>query len=298
MSIIESALQKLRRTSAAAGTRDDATAGPVGAIAGAAPAFGAAAPAAGYALKRMTLDTADLCAAGYLPEHDDEHRLADYYRRIKRPLIEKALAPDATPDMRLIIVSSALPGEGKTFTSINLALSMAQERDVSVLLVDADVPKKRISEMCGVRREPGLVDAVMDESLDVESLILRTDVRGLDILAAGRSVDNATELLASTRMAQIAVRLGARNPRRLIVLDAPPLLVSSEARALVMLPAQVVLVVRSGVTTRRAILDAIAQVDTRKLRGLILNDTALGRGDRYYRYSDYAPGGGETSGGA
>ncbi len=293
MSIIENALQKLRGTGPAAGPRGDATAVRAAGTAGAAGALTAAPPAAGYALKRMMFDAAGLCAAGYLPEHDDERRLADHFRRIKRPLIEKALAADATADMRLILVSSALPGEGKTFTSINLALSMAQERDISALLVDADVPKKRISEMCGVRREPGLVDAVMDESLDVESLILRTDVRGLDVLPAGRSVHNATELLASARMAQIAMRLGARNPRRLIVFDAPPLLVSSEARALLQLPAQVVLVVRSGETPRRAILEAISLVDPKKLTGLVLNDTPVGT-DGYYGY--YAPAGDQHSG--
>ena len=98
-----------------------------------------------------------------------------------------------------------------------------------------------------IRGEPGLLDALRDESLEVESLIEHTDIRGLEILPAGRFVENATELLASARMAQIAARIGARNPRRLVVFDSAPLLVSSEARVLLRIPGQVVLVVRAGV---------------------------------------------------
>ncbi len=140
--------------------------------------------------------------AGYLPAEGLERRFADHYRQIKRPLIERALAGE--PGMRLILVSSALPGDGKTFTSLNLALSMARERDVSVLLVDADAPRAHISEVLGIRGERGLLDALSDESLDVESLIVETDVRGLEILPAGKFVENATELFASARMDQIA----------------------------------------------------------------------------------------------
>src|SRR5690606_20325175 len=102
-----------------------------------------------------------------------------------------------------IMMASALPGDGKTFTSINLALSMSRERDSSVVLVDADVAKPHISRIFGVDKEPGLLDALTDKSDDLESLILPTDVGGLSILPAGGHRDNAAELFASAAMRQL-----------------------------------------------------------------------------------------------
>jgi len=196
------------------------------------------------AARRIIIDLNALRNSGYLPEEALERRFADHYRQIKRPLIEKALAGGA--DMRLIMVTSALPGDGKTFTSINLALSMARERDATVLLIDADAPKARVSEVFGIRAQPGLLDALADQSLDVESLVGRTSVPGLEILPAGRFVEGATELLASARMGQIAARLTGRNPRRLVLLESAPLLVSSEARLLTRLSGQICRVARHG----------------------------------------------------
>ncbi len=189
------------------------------------------------------------------------------------------------------MVSSALPGDGKTFTSINLALSMARERDISVLLVDADAPRAQVSQVFGLRGEPGLLDALRDETLDVEALILNTDVPGLEILPAGRFVDSATELFASARMDQIAARLAVRNPRRIVLLDSAPLLVSSEARALLRIPGQVVLVARADVTPRHALRDAVNFVDKSKLRGVILNHAPFKTsGGYYYGYPEYGEG--------
>src|SRR5581483_2524706 len=174
-----------------------------------------------YPYRRITVDLEMLRQQGYLPEPEQERRLADHYRQIKRPLIEAALNPAGSPDLRLILVTSPMPGDGKSFTSINLAMSLARERDTTALLIDADLPKAHISRAFGVQGEPGLVDALLDETLEVESLILRT----------------------SARMAQIAARIAARNPRRLALFDSSPLLASIEARALVQIPGQIVLVV-------------------------------------------------------
>jgi exopolysaccharide/PEP-CTERM locus tyrosine autokinase len=286
VSLIESALQKLRR-----GVEPNAEPLTVPTVVAAAPAPAAVKlppaelPAREEPTRRVTTSMTALRAAGYLPEEGMERRFADHFRQIKRPLIEKALTGGV--ENRLILVTSALPGDGKTFTSLNLALSMARERDIYVLLVDADGPRAQISDVLGVRQEPGLLDALADESLDVESLIQGTDVRGLELLPAGRFIENATELLASARMSQIATRLAARSSRRLIVLDSGPLLVSSEARALTRLPCQVVLVVRAGATPRRALQDAVAQVDRHKLQGLVVNQARPAPGASYH-YGYYA----------
>lgn len=240
-----------------------------------------------YPHRQITIDLEHVRGAGYLPEKENERLMADYYRHIKRPLIENALASIETPDMRLILVTSPLPGDGKTFTSINLALSMARERDTSVLLIDADLPKAHISRAFGLQGERGLVDALLDETVDLESLILRTNVRGLDLLPAGKWTDGVTELITSARMIELTRRLTARNPRRLVLLDSSPILVSIEARALVQIPGQVVVVVRSGKTPRQAVMDAISHVDKKKLQGFILNDARAATGNGYYNYSYY-----------
>lgn len=283
MSLIETALDKLRRSTDAESRV--VVSRPVGLPAAAPKASPLVAHHPLSEPKRLTVDTKALRAAGYLPEEGLERRFADHYRQIKRPLVENALTGPA--DMRLIVVTSALPGDGKTFTSINLALSMARERDLSVVLIDADTPKARISEIFGIRRERGLLDALVDESLDVEELIAPTDVPGLEVLSAGRFLENTTELLASARMGQIAARISARNPRRLVLFDTAPLLVSSEARVLLRIAGQVVLVARVGATPRHAVVEALAQVDKKKLQGLILNNAPFRKGGGYYEYGGY-----------
>lgn len=277
MSLIENALEKLRRSAVATAT-DSLSSRSV------------AAATASHPAKFMALDLARVRAAGYLPEETVSRQFADYYRNIKRPLIERALSRDSASEMRLILITSSTPGDGKTFTSINLALSMARERDISVLLVDADTPKSNVSRVFGIQEERGLIDVLLDESLDPESVIIRSDIRGLDILSAGKPVEHATELLASTRMMGVAAQL-ARNPRRIVLFDSPPVLGSSEARALLRIPGQVVLVVRADATPTRALMDAIAQIDEGKLQGLVLNHakTTWG-GGYYYGYSTYGAG--------
>lgn len=282
MSLIESALERIRRIKEADAQTSAQAARPANVVA--ADLRGRATGVATIAeaeepSKHTTLDLNELRKRGYLPEPGLERRFADHYRQIKRALVEKALA--GTPDARLIMVTSALAGDGKTFTSINLALSMARERDAYVLLVDADAPKARISEILGVRGEPGLLDALADPSLDIESLVIATDLRGLQLLPAGKFVEHATELFASARMGQIAARLASRG-RRLVLFDSAPLLVSSESRALTRIPGQVVLVTRAGVTPLRAAQDALAQIDRNKLQGVVLNGTRSGSGDGYY----------------
>ena len=280
MSIIESALEKVRRAAPAGGaTSLHAPA--------AAPDDGGHRVSVVSPQRRITVDFDLMRSQGEIPEAGLERRFADYYREIKRPLIHAMLAADARADSRLIFITSALPAEGKTFTALNLALSVARERDVSVLLVDADVPKGHLSRTFGLQGAPGLLDALADETVDIDSLVVSTDVRGLEFLPSGNPVEGAAELLASARMGQIATRL-ARHPRRLVLLDCAPLLASSEARALKQLPGQILIVVRAGRTPRQALLDAIALIDNTKLHGLVLNDAHVSSGDGYYSHYGYS----------
>jgi protein-tyrosine kinase len=245
--------------------------------------------------RQIPIDNAALRARGYFPEQDRDRQFADDYRRIKRPLVDKALAGSAASgEPRVIIVTSALPGDGKTFTSINLALSMAMERDISVLLVDCDVAKRHVSEILGLAGEAGLLDALLDENLDPESVIVPTTTRGLSILPAGRRVAGTTELLSSGRMRKIMAGLSTRNPRRIILLDTPPLLVTNEGRVLVKIGGQVVLVVLAGKTPRQAVQAAMALFDKQQAGGIVLNQLEGGSSEQYYGYGSYGTDGAET----
>jgi len=238
--------------------------------------------------KRMSLDMRALRAHGYLPEEGKDREFAEHYRRIKRPLIDKALsATTAVGEPRVIMITSALPGDGKTFTSVNLALSMALERDISVMLVDCDVAKRHISEIAGIGEEKGLLDALVDESVDIESLVVQTDLRTLSILPAGRRVEATAELLSSIRMRQLLNTLCARNPRRIVLLDSPPLLITNEGRSLVKVAGQVVLVIRAGRTPRHAVQEAVALFDPQQAGGIILNQMAAASSEAYYGYEAY-----------
>jgi Mrp family chromosome partitioning ATPase len=160
---------------------------------------------------------------------------------------------------------------------------------VSVLLVDTDAPKAHLSRSFGVLDEPGMLNALSNNSLDVESLVLGTNISGLEILPAGKAAEGmAPELIGSTRMQQIAARLTALHPRRLVLMDSSPLLVSSEARALKQIPGQILLVARAGKTPRQALLDAIGMVEKSKLYGVVLNEAHESGGHGYYYgYSGY-----------
>jgi exopolysaccharide/PEP-CTERM locus tyrosine autokinase len=238
--------------------------------------------------KRIAVDNAALRVSGYFPEADRDRQFADQYRRIKNPLIEKALSASSdSPQARVIMITSALPGDGKTFTSINLTLSLALERDVSVLLIDADVAKRHISTIFKLQDQAGLLDALVDERLDPETLIVPTTTRGLSMLPAGKLVAGTAELLNSNRMRHIVETLTARYQRRLLVLDSPPLLVTSEGTALIKIAGQVVLVVRAGVTPRPAVQSAMALIDAEQAGGIVLNQVQGITGEGYYGYGEY-----------
>ena len=238
----------------------------------------------------LAIDSAAMRANGYLPENAIDRQFAEHYRQIKRPLVEKALSANSRGDeldTRIIMVTSALSGEGKTFTCINLAFSLARERDMSVLLVDADILKPHVSEIFGVKQDAGLMDALVDEKLAIESLVMSTNVKGLSILPAGRLAEGAAELLVSNRMRQVLRRLLTENPRRIVLLDSPPILATSEGRALIKVAGQLVLVVRAGQTLQAAVEGTLAQIEPSRMAGIILNDARLTLTETFYGYGTY-----------
>jgi len=149
------------------------------------------------------------------------------------------------------------------------------------------VRKPHVSRIFGVDNESGLIEALTDPNVDIESLLLPTDVGSLSILPAGKISESATELLASARMSAVVARLLARNANRVVLFDSSPLLVSSESRALAACAGQIVLVVRHGATPREAVHESIEELGEHKDISLILNQGRVRSGGNYYGYGDY-----------
>jgi protein-tyrosine kinase len=244
--------------------------------------------------RRKSVDFEALRQARLLPTPSEERAISHQFQAIKRPLIRAAFAESdrARPvGGRSIMVTSALPGDGKTFTSLNLALSMALERDHSVILVDGDVAKPHVSQLFHAEREPGLLDVLEDPARGIGSVILPTDVENLCVLPVGRQSPHATELLASDRMRNVIRELESLDPRSLVLVDSPPVLLTNEARVLAGLCAQVVLVVRATGTPRQAVLDAVKLIGEGPRVNLVLNQALHAEGGGYYGYgSGYAYG--------
>ncbi|MGR6328238.1 AAA family ATPase [Sphingomonas sp. XXL09] len=220
------------------------------------------------------IDRGLLAEAGMIVPGAPVGPLAEEFRLIKRQLLitRERIARDGQPDKaRTVLVCSARPGDGKTFSAINLALSMAAERDTEVLLVDADFAKPDVLAQLGLAETPGLLDALADGDLDVEQLVIRTDVGGLSILPAGTRTATDTELLASNRTRAVIARLLEANPRRIVVFDSPPALAASPAAVLAMLVGQVMLVVRADHTPESELKQAVQRLDACDHIALVLN---------------------------
>ncbi|WP_405229997.1 XrtA-associated tyrosine autokinase [Lentisalinibacter sediminis] len=237
----------------------------------------------------ITLDLDLLRQTGFLAPTEQRRFIADQYRVIKRPLLDNASGRGAhqSEDANLVMVGSPLPGDGKTFNCINLALSIATEKDKSVLLVDADVAKPHISMLFGLENEPGLIDLLTNSNLEVGDVLLQTNIPGLIVLPAGKQDEHATELLASRRMARLVHVLSTSLPDRITVFDSPPLLVTSEARVLASVMGQIVLVVCAGRTPQNAVLEAAASLDPDKPISVVLNRAGRGLGGDGYGYANY-----------
>ncbi|MDT8385281.1 MAG: XrtA-associated tyrosine autokinase [Gammaproteobacteria bacterium] len=246
------------------------------------------------ASREVIIDFERIAALGMLTLDQSKNQLAEEYRAIKRPLLNNAFGKTAAniPHANLIMVTSALPGEGKSFSAINLAISMATEMDRTVLLVEADVAKPAVCQYLGVPEpEKGLVDYLAEPNLDISDLMLKTNVPKLSILPAGRRHTHSTELLASTNMRNLMDELSQRYPDRVVIFDTPPLLLTSEAAVLAGLMGQVVLVVEAGKTPQPVVKDAVALLAPNQIVGVLLNKSERGIGTGYGLYGYGAYGG-------
>jgi exopolysaccharide/PEP-CTERM locus tyrosine autokinase len=226
-------------------------------------------------------DRAKLTEAGFVLPDAPVSEIGEQFRLVKRQLLARDGGADAA---RRVLVCSANTGEGKTFCAVNLALSLAAEKDLQVLLIDADMVKPGVVSTLGIEDGPGLMDALADEALRIEDLVVRTDIPSLAVLPAGRHTNADTEYLASAHMARLLDRLTAGRPDLVVLFDSPPLLAASPAGVLAGLVDQALLVVRADVTSESALRDSVGMLRACDDIRLLLNAATAGTGTRFGSY--------------
>ncbi|MCC7547495.1 MAG: chromosome partitioning ATPase [Burkholderiales bacterium] len=237
--------------------------------------------------RRIAIDLRRLSAAGILTPDAVESRLANELRVIKRPVVNNCLGKGASrvANANRVMITSSAPGEGKSFLSMNLAMSIAMERDSTVLLIEADTARPTISTMFGLPSSPGLLDLLANPGQDVASTLVRTDVPKLAFMPAGTRQQNSNELLASEVMQQLVDELANRYPDRILIFDSPPLVFSPEARVLARYMGQVVLVVEAEKTTHGMLNQALSMVEDCPVVLLALNKATSPEEKGYYYYT-------------
>ncbi|HNS93478.1 MAG TPA: XrtA-associated tyrosine autokinase [Thauera sp.] len=245
--------------------------------------------------RSVTIDLAMLHEKGLVTPDRPRSTIAEEFRVIKRPLLRNVIeeGPARIDNANLIMITSALSGEGKTFNAINLAISMAMELDYTVLLVDADVSRPSVFRQLGLAPERGLMDILSGEVDDLSDVLLRTNIEKLSLLPAGMPHSRATELLASENMNRLLKQMATRYSDRIIVFDSPPLLLTTESRVLATHMGQVVVVVEAERTTHASIRQALATIESCPVKMNVLNKSRRSGPGSYYGYG-YGYGYGET----
>ena len=251
--------ENLRRTQAPARPqpRPQPGAAPASAAHAVPPGLTGEAPRAAVAFTgpMAAIDRDHLRDAGLIVPEEPVTALLEEFRIVKRELLADART-GGNPLAWRILVCSPLPGEGKTYCATNLAIALAAERDLEVLLVDADVVKPGIADRLGIAAERGLMDALADPAIAPESLVLRTDIDGLFVLPAGTASSCDAEYLASAHTAAVLDRLTQGAGERIVIFDTPPALAASPAAELAQHVGQALLVARADETSRASLEDA------------------------------------------
>jgi receptor protein-tyrosine kinase len=230
------------------------------------------------------IDREGLHARGMVRPDGARTPVGECIRLIKSQLLLNVTRDKPRHPANVIMVTSSQPGEGKTFCAANLAISLAQERDRRVLLVDADAANPSIPEVLGIpNAERGLMD-VLDQQTDLAEVVLATDIDKLSILSAGKEHRNAPELLASDVMRTLTRQLAEEYEDRIVIFDSPPMLAASEAKVLAEHAGQIVVVVEAGKTSERVLTEAIGRLDVSRVAGLVLNKAPTSRRKYGYGY--------------
>lgn len=291
-SLIEQAAQRLEQLRRAGVVVPEIEAAAGGAAVAVAEPPRAAAPALeqpeepAVLSRRVDLDLAMLEATGIVTPNAPRSHIADEFRVIKRPLISNAMGRGAAAlaHGNLIMVTSAMAGEGKSFTSVNLAMSIAAEMDHTVMLVDADVARPSVLRMLGLPAAPGLLD-LLEGKAQMSDVLMKTNIDKLTILPSGTPHARATELLASDAMRLLLEDISRRYADRIVIFDSPPLILTTEARVLATQMGQVVMVVQADKTLQADVQQALATIEACPVKMMLLNKVrAEGKGSYGYGY--------------
>jgi len=240
--------------------------------------------------RSVELDFTSFEANGILLPFGKNTPRTEEFRHIKRDVLNLRNV-DGLANSNLVMVTSAVPGEGKTHTAINLAMSIATERDLTALLIDADVTRPRVMQRLGISSDKGLIDLLDDPGLDVSDVILRTNVETLSIIPAGPRHQRSTELLSSQRMHRVAEEISKRYDDRIVIFDTAPLLATTEPAALLKHVGQILVVVEAEKTSKGALSSAMEIIKGHRGVGFVLNKVRPQLGNaltgNYYGYQGY-----------
>lgn len=241
----------------------------------------------------IEIDFALLENKGFVSTNSQRQLINEEYRAIKRKLLDNAFGPlsKSLSNSNIIMVTSSRPGEGKTFTAINLALSIALEKDKTVLLVDADVLRPNVMKTLALKDEHGLMEYLLGETVNISEVMYKTNLDNLRIIPAGKSHHLSTELLASERMFLAVEEFANRYTDRVVIVDTPPLLGINETAILANLAGQAVIVTEESKTKLIDIEQAVKQLNPRMAIGFIMNKSEKVNSDKtgygyYYAGSD------------
>lgn len=240
--------------------------------------------------RQVVIDRAALARNGIAIPSSQRSRSAEEFRIIKRHVLAKYTAEAEAGSAyrsRAIMVTSARPGEGKSFSAINLALSIASEQDLKVLLIDCDSRRHSVQKMMGIAADIGLIDLLSDPAIDFADVVVRTNLPNLTIMPAGNPDIHIPELLSSRRTRDLFNEMTQRYPDRFIIFDAPPCLASSDPAVLAELVGQIVFVVEADRTQTDEIQAALNLIGACPNIGLMLNKVRNPASDRFGYYSNY-----------
>jgi protein-tyrosine kinase len=306
MSIIERALHKAQKTKGAAATPVQSN-GPVAepesapdtVVPLASPGVAQSSPQPDHAsltardMKRIVdIDLGRLRERGRVPPVHAAHQTEEEFRRIKWPLLSALAGRGGSVPARnnVVLVTSAVPAEGKSYTSLNLALSIVRDREMRVILVDGDVALPGLTPTLDLEGALGLNDVLDDPNMDVSEITYRTTVEGLLFVPAGRWHEHSPELVAGSRMPQVIDQLSRRVGNGVVIFDSPPLLATNEAQVATRYVGHVLLVVRADATEQREVMDAMALVDKSTPVSAVLNCVESSLLSKYYGQHAYGYG--------
>jgi protein-tyrosine kinase len=245
-------------------------------------------PAAAPLQGPTSVDAVSLERAGMVDWSRTRTRISEEFRLVQRQILRSAFGPGAEPGFsNLLLVTSARPGEGKSFMSTNLSGSIARQGDHHVLLVDADSKRDSICYSLGLAQSRGLLDLAANPKLDPAPLIVKTPIERLSILPVGRERERSAELFSTKEMTRLIQSLGRRYADRLLILDAPPCLSTSDPAVLAQVVGQILFVVEADRTQRDEIEASLDLIQACPTITMVLNKQQISSRYTFGAYSSY-----------